>query len=124
MIAPDPEQNLAAAVIAAADDEREALEAGKVPAPLAAAAASFAAARSSGSRWTGGMTPALAGYLAIATAFVDERGRAPTVTELAAAAGKSRTAAQDAIRRLRAMKRWPARDNAPHAGDQTSGVES
>lgn len=107
-------RDFAAAVLAA---DRSTLERGDVPAELATAARRFAARAAAGERWPRGMTAALRAYAVAAQAHHAAHGDAPTIDQLAAAVGRSRTAAHAAAVRLRALGAWPgsaARDKTPH----------
>lgn len=115
-------QELAAAVLAASssDDARAALERGEVSAELATAARRFAARTAQAERWPRGITPALERYRAAAVvlaAAAAATGDTPTIDQLAAATGRSRTAAHAAAVRLRRLGLWPgsaASDKTPH----------
>lgn len=107
-------RDFAAAVLAA---DRGALERGEVPAELATAARRFAARAAAGERWPRGMTAALRAYALAAQAHHAATGAAPTIDQLAAAVGRSRTAAHAAAHRLRRLGAWPgsvSSDKTPH----------
>lgn len=114
------DQELAAAVLASSSTPagRAQLERGEVSAELATAARRYAAQAAAGERWRRGLTPALRHYATSAEALaIALAGEAPTVDQLAAAAGRSRTATHAAIVRLRRLGLWPgspASDKTPH----------
>ena len=115
------DQELAAAVLASSSTPagRAQLERGEVSAELATAARRYAAQAAAGERWLRGLTPALRHYATSAEALsITLAGAAPTVDQLAAAAGRSRTATHAAIVRLRRLGLWPpgspASDKTPH----------
>lgn len=113
-------RDFAAAVLAA---DRATLERGEVPAELATAARRFAARAAASERWPRGLTPALDRYAAAARQLA-AAGDPPTIDQLAAATGRSRTAAHAAAVRLRKLGLWPGSatsDKTPHH-DATGAV--
>ena len=96
------------------------LDDGRLPPDIAAAALRFAAARANAiGNPAGTMTPTLALWAHSAAVLRLRLNRNPTQSELRGAMGRSNTAANHAIRRLKAMNMWPDAPNEIESSRET-----